>query len=113
MSDLKFDVVVLDRRHKASKYFKYRVEFPQYHLSRSFTRLDHIGNFSKLYHWFSQQYGIGYDYNTWLHLAKNKSDLLNPYWCFDIDKTNESRYIYIWNDDAMVMFNLVFGGNSA
>ena len=100
----KFELIELDNRHKGKKYFKYRVEFiPQWN-----NKEPAIERFADMYFWFTQQFGLGYDYNTWIDLAERKSNKLNPYWCFDA--VDDYRYIYIWNDDMLTMFNLAHGG---
>ena len=102
-----FELIELDNRHKGKKFFKYRIEFlPQWDEKES-----PVERFADMYLWFTKQYGLGYDYNTWMHLAKYRSNKLNPYWCFDLDPAGSARYIYIWNDDMLTMFNLVYGGN--
>lgn len=100
-----FNLVQLDNRHKGKKYFKYRLEF-QYQWRQSETTVE---RFAAMQFWFTQQFGIGYDYGTWYYLAQLKSKQLNPYWCFDTEDT--TRYIYIWNDDMLTMFNLAHGGD--
>ena len=101
----KFTLTKLDNRHKGKLYFKYRLEF------RDQWRQDEtaVERFAAMQFWFTQQFGLGYDYGTWIALAQLKSNKLNPYWCFDT--VDGSRYIYIWNDDMLTMFNLTHGGN--
>lgn len=100
----KFTLTKLDNRHRGKVYFKYRLEF------RDQWRQDEtaVERFAEMQCWFTRQFGIGYDYDTWISLAQLKGSKLNPYWCFD--NVDGSRYIYIWNDDMMTMFNLAHGG---
>ena len=102
----KFTLTKLDKRHKGKQYFKYRLEF------KSLWRQEEpaVERFAAMQIWFTEQFGIGYNYDTWMSLAQIKSKKLNPYWCFET--TDYSRFIYVWNDDMLTMFNLVHGGNN-
>lgn len=100
----KFTLTKLDNRHKGKVYFKYRLEFHYQHRMPLA-----VERFAEMQCWFTRQFGIGYDYGTWVSLAQLKSSKLNPYWCFD--NVDGDRYIYIWNDDMMTMFNLAHGGD--
>jgi hypothetical protein len=102
----KFTLTKLDNRHKGKAYFKYRLEF------KNLWGQEEAGveRFAAMQIWFTQQFGIGYDYNTWTNLERLKSARLNPYWCFDT--VDDTRYIYMWNDDMLSIFNLYHGGNN-
>ena len=101
MPDYKnFRLIRLDNRHKGKSHFKYRLEF-QNQWRQNETAVE---RFARMQFWFTQQFGLGYDYDTWIGLARLKSELLNPYWCFET--VTGDRYIYIWNDDMLTLLNL-------
>jgi hypothetical protein len=102
----KFTLTKLDNRHKGKAYFKYRLEFKTVY-RQSETAVE---RFAAMQIWFTQQFGIGYDYGTWMSLAQLKSKQLNPYWCFE--NVDGDRYIYMWNDEMLSIFNLYHGGDN-
>lgn len=102
----KFTLTKLDYRHKGKAYFKYRLEFQNVYGQSEAP----VERFAAMQIWFTQQFGIGYDFNTWIGLERLKSTRLNPYWCFDT--ADGTRYIYMWNDDMLSIFNLYHGGDN-